>query len=537
MLTTIDWLVIAGYLVGMLTLGWWLGRRQAKGRDYYLGGNQTGPLPIAISTMATQASTNSLLGAPAFVAFAGAGGLLWLQYELAVPLAMAVLLLLLMPVLRSLQLVSIYAYLEDRFGLPTRLVTSGLFQFFRAFSTGVTVYGISLVVQVCAGVPFMWAVLMLGGITIVYDVLGGMRAVIWSDVIQMIILLGAVILVLFVGLEIIGGWGALGANVAEARLQTLDFSGHGFGDGAVFAFWPMLFGGLFLYVAYYGVDQTQAQRVLSTRSVRDVRATLFLGGLLRFPFVLLYCLAGVVLAAYAVEHPEFLQQLVIPELIRPGEAPDKAAYNVALPLFVIKEFPAGLVGLVMVGLFAAAMSSLDSTINSLSAVTTEDYVLRLRKEPMSERGQLWLSRGLTCFWGVVTLAFAFVVGNVADTIIEAINKISSLINGPLLALFMMGLFTKRVGQAAALAGLMAGFFLNLYLWRYQPGVSWLWYNALGFALSMSVGLVVARFLPRKAAGKATEVPSIPRGAWVLAGILGLYFVLMLGSLVLLPRVF
>ncbi|HSG88633.1 MAG TPA: hypothetical protein VLA56_05435, partial [Pseudomonadales bacterium] len=138
-MTFLDWCVVGVYLVAMIGLSLVIARGQRDRRDYYLGGNRSGPLSIALSTMATQCSTNSILGAPAFVAFSVGGGLLWLQYELAVPLAMIVIMVLLLPTFRTLALVSVYEYLEHRFGLATRLVLSLLFQFIRAFATGVTV--------------------------------------------------------------------------------------------------------------------------------------------------------------------------------------------------------------------------------------------------------------------------------------------------------------------------------------------------------------------------------------------------------------
>ena len=138
-LNLLDWIIIIVYLAGMIMLSFFLGRGQKNARDYYLGGNKTGPLPIALSTMATQCSTNSLLGAPAFVAFAAGGGLLWLQYELAVPFAMIILMAVIFPIFRRLNLISLYAYLEISFDRRTRKFVSILFQFLRAFSTGVTI--------------------------------------------------------------------------------------------------------------------------------------------------------------------------------------------------------------------------------------------------------------------------------------------------------------------------------------------------------------------------------------------------------------
>jgi SSS family solute:Na+ symporter len=468
----------------MVALSFFLARGQNNARDYYLGGNRTGPLPIALSTMATQCSTNSLLGAPAFVAFAAGGGILWLQYELAVPFAMIILMAVIFPIFRRLNLISLYAYLEKRFDRRTRTAVSILFQFLRAFSTGVTIYGISLVLMVCLDLPFWAAGLLLGGITVIYDVLGGMRAVIWSDVIQIVVLFGAIIAAAAVAVNLIGGLGAVFVQFDPQRLQAVDFSHHGLGDGKTFSFWPMLIGGLFLYLAYYGCDQTQAQRELSTRNVDDTRQALFLDGMLRFPLVLSYCFLGVCLGAYAVAHPEFMTDLPLTEN---GDA----NFNLAVPIFVLKHFPHGLIGLVMVGLVAAAMSSLDSTLNALSALSMQDIVRIFVKRDFSARTELLISKMLTVFWGVVCLAFSFYVGDVSQTIIESVNKIGSLINGPLLAVFLMGILSRRVNGAGALFGLIAGFSGNLWLWKSAPDISWLWWNAIGFFVAYTTGYVIS----------------------------------------------
>ena len=486
-LDAFDWTIIIIYLIGMVGLSFFLARGQKSDRDYYLGGNKTAPFPIALSTMATQCSTNSLLGAPAFVAFASGGGMVWLQYELAVPLAMIILMALIFPVLRGLNLISLYAYLEKRFDAGTRTIISILFQFIRAFGTGVTVYGISLVLMICLNIPFWAAALMLGGVTILYDVLGGMKAVIWSDVIQIVVLFGAILAAIVMAVHLAGGLSAVFDQ--PARWRAVDFAGHGLGDGRTFAFWPMLIGGLFLYLSYYGCDQTQAQRELSTRSVDDTNRALFLDGMMRFPLVLSYCFLGVCLGAYAMSHPEFIARLPVNET---GET----NYNLAVPVFVLNHFPHGWIGLVMVGLFAAAMSSLDSTLNALSALSMQDIVKRYVKKELSGRMELVLSKLLTVFWGAVCLFFAFFVGGISDTIIESINKIGSLINGPLLAIFLMGMLTRRVNGPGATGGLIVGFAVNLFLWKYAPNVSWLWWNVSGFCITYGTGYLISLAFPK-----------------------------------------
>ena len=538
-LNLLDWFIIIIYLTAMVGLSFFLARGQKTARDYYLGGNKTAPLPIALSTMATQCSTNSLLGAPAFVAFAAGGGILWLQYELAVPFAMIALMAVIFPVFRRLKLISLYAYLQRRFDRKTRMAISILFQFLRAFSTGVTVYGISLVLMVCLDLPFWAAVLLLGGITILYDVLGGMRAVIWSDVIQVVVLFGAILAAVAVAVHLVGGLDEVFVRFDSRRLQAVDFGHHGLGDGKTFAFWPMLLGGFFLYLSYYGCDQTQAQRELSTRSVDDTRQALFLDGMLRFPLVVSYCFLGVCLGAYAMVHPEFVSGL-------PPNETGTANYNLAVPIFVLKHFPHGLIGLVMVGLVAAAMSSLDSTLNALSALTMQDLVSGFVKRGFSHRAEMMLSKMFTGFWGVVCLTFSFYVGNVSPTIIESVNKIGSLINGPLLAVFLMGLLTRRVNGQGALCGLIAGFSGNLWLWRYAPDISWLWWNVIGFLVAYAAGYVISLIFPAPEATKLSGTlyrrddpqRSAPRRNWRFYYlILALYGSGILGLLIIVTLVF
>lgn len=487
LISALDWWVIGFYLLGLIVFSLYLSHRQHSRADYYVGGRAIGAWPIAISTMATQCSTNSILGAPAFVAFSAGGGLLWLQYELAVPLAMLAIMIFLLPVFRKLELVSVYEYLERRFDLKTRLVLSGLFQFVRAFATAVTIYSISLVVELITGTSFFWSVMILGAITLVYDVMGGVRAVVYSDVLQMLILVIMLLVIFSLLLADIGGVAQMLATVPSARLQTLDFSHHGLGDGYTFSFWPMLFGGFFLYVSYYGCDQSQVQRELCAANVNDSKQSLLLNGLLRFPLVLLYCFVGVGIGAYAVLEPGFVDSLPLN-----NKQPN---YNLAVPIYILHTLPSGVIGLALVALFAAAMSSLDSVINSLSASTMEDFVRRFHHGSWSDTQELWISRLVTLIWGTVAVVFAFFVGDISDSVLVAINKIGSLINGPVLGVFVLGLFTKRVSGSGAILGLLSGFLTNLACWLFLPDVSWLWWNVFGFAVCFLLGLLSTLFIP------------------------------------------
>ena len=474
----LDWSIFILYMGGMILMSMYLGRKQKNENDYYIGGNDVDHWSIAISTMATQCSTNSLLGAPAFVI--SVGGLLWLQYELAVPLAMIGIMLFLLPFFRKQNIISVYEYLEKRFGVGTRTLLSILFQFLRAFATGVTVYGISIVLQHIIGMPFWLAVILLGVITVIYDFFGGMKAVIYSDVIQMVILYGGIAACLVYAINLVGGWSAMWSYFPNDLSRTIDFAGHGLGDGKTFSFWPMLFGGLFLYISYYGCDQTQVQRELSSRNIDDTNMSLFINGLLRFPLVITYCLVGVAIGAYIFKNPAFLENLR-------GSA-GNINYNLAVPVFVLKNLPNGIIGLIIVALFAAAMSSLDSTINSLSAVTIRDIVERFfLKKPLTAKLQLLYSRLTTIFWGIMCIIFSFFVGDISKSIIESVNKIGSLANGPILATFLLAILTKKTNGKGAVTGILLGFALNGYLWLYHPQVSWLWWNVIGCVATFFIG--------------------------------------------------
>lgn len=469
-----------------------LGRSQRSRKDYFLGGQRMSSVALATSTIATQCSTNSLLGAPAFVGFVAGGGMLWLQYELAVPLAMLALMVLFVPI-RAANHISVYAYLEERLGPAARLVASACFQIFRGIATGVTVYGVSLVVSVLVDVSYTQAVIILMAVTITYDILGGMRAVVVSDVLQVLLIVAAVAASLVLLINDVGGVGPLLTD----RAAALNFD-WGLASGSDYGFWPMLIGGFFLYAAYYGCDQSQAQRVLAAASPAATRRVLLLNGLLRFPLVLLYCLLGLALAAFAAGN-DMIDQLPLLESGAPN-------FNLIFPIYVLEVFPAGLVGLVMVGIFAAAMSSIDSSLNSLSAATIEDFVSA--KKLRSERRLFVYSKLATLAWGLFAVAFSYQVERIAPTVLEAINKIGSMANGPLLALFFISFARPQVGQRAAVIAFFCGLLGNAALALFAPTVSWLWWNVAGFVVSVSIawlsngrpalGLSVTNAPPRSA---------------------------------------
>ena len=182
------------------------------------------------------------------------------------------------PIFYRLRLISIYEYLEIRFDLKTRLILSLLFHFVRVFAASVIVYSLAIVIELITGLNFLFSVLILGVVTIVYDVAGGVKAIIYSDLIQMLILTSILVYLLFFLAEYFGGFSGMFEHFPEDRKRTINFDQHGIGDGQDFAFWPMLIGGFFLYVSYYGCDQSQVQREFCAKNQEEGQKILFLNG-------------------------------------------------------------------------------------------------------------------------------------------------------------------------------------------------------------------------------------------------------------------
>ena len=485
-MSTLDWFVIVGYLAVTLGLSAWLARAQRTPADYYVGGRTLPWWALALSILATQSSANSFLGIPAFVALVPGGGLTWLQYELMLPLAMVLIMLVLVPVLRGLALISVYEYLERRFDRTTRQVLSAVFLLSRGLATGVAVYAAAVVVQVCTGLPLAWCIVGVGGMTVVYDTMGGMRAVVWTDVVQMAVLLAGIVVCIAYAWQLAGGGTAILAAHDPARLAAVEWA-HGVGDGARAPLWGFVVGGLVLYVAYYGVDQSQVQRQLAARDVKGAQQALLLNGLARFPLTLLYCGLGLAVGAvYLASEP-----------LRAAVPAGRLDY--LMPRFIELHLPAGVRGLLVAAILAAAMSSLDSALNSLSASTLRDFVEPCLGTQATHSRRLLASRLVTLGWGVAIVGFGLVVGDLASSVVEGINRIGALFYGPLLAAFGCGILDRRARGPGVLAGVAAGLALNALLaWGLGPALFWMWWNVTGLVAAVVVTLLVSRALPAPA---------------------------------------
>lgn len=475
----LDYIIVAVYLALTLGLGFALRKQKSEG-DFFLGGRTMGWMPLSLSAMATQLSAISFISAPAFVGLRENGGLKWLTYEFSLPLAMVFVTFVIMPALYRSGHISIYEYLEKRFSRSTRVFISVAFQIARCFATAIMVYATGIILESVLSVPFWLSISLIGFVTLLYSFMGGMKAVVYTDAIQMCLVIGGLVLCFIFALGELGGIGPMLEQVDPDRLKAVDFSNYGF-SGDEFGFWPMLLGGFILYASYYGCDQTQAQRSLSAKSLSDVRKMLLTNGLLRFPITLLYCFAGLAIGAVALGNPEFLATI-------PKDKPDYL-----MPRYIIEYLPHGVIGILLVAILSAAMSTLSSGINSLAAVTMEDMAM-IGKGPKNEKQALSRSRWLAVFWGGLILILSAFAGNIAPTVIEAINKVGSCMYGPVLSVFVIGILFKRVGAQAANIGLVVGLALNIYMWLFQADIFWMWWNFIGVVVTTLVAVAAQMIL-------------------------------------------
>ena len=495
----LDYSIIIIYIVFFLGMGFFF-KDNKDSSDYFLGGKSMGWFPLSLSTMATQLSAISFISAPAFVGLKLGGGMKWLTFEFAVPLAMIFIMIVIIPPLFRSGVVSIYEFVEKRFSTSTRLILSIVFQISRALGTGVMVYTIAIILQAVLDIDFVYTILIISVITIIYSWQGGMKAVVWGDAIQMIILFSGLIICLYFGWNLLEEHGGLAAGFDQERLQVIDYN-LGIGEGNEYGLLPMIIGGFFLYASYYGCDQTQAQRMLSAKDEKTIRTLLLANGLLRFPVVLIYCIMGLVIGGLITLAPDFLEEIAITtQKYFPDEyATHGVKADLMVPVFIMKYLPHGLIGILMVGILSAAMSSLSSTVNSLSAVTVEDFFNR-GKVKLTDKKYMFISKGSVVFWGAVCIASAFLFGGSKSAVIEIINAIGSVFYGPVLVTFFLAFFSKKVNHIGMNTAIISAVLINLVfsktiqeLFHIDLGfnIFWIWLNFTGVIIALVVAYGVS----------------------------------------------
>src|SRR6266436_6179586 len=430
----LDLAIVIAYLLGVTALGMCFRRGQQNATDYFLGGRTAPWWALAFLIVATETSTLTIIGTPAI---SYGSNLTFIQLVFGYLLGRVLIVLLLLPGYFRGEFFTAYALIEKRFGEEMRAVAATTFLITRALAEGVRVSAIALVISVVLGTSEKFAVVLVIALTILYTLEGGMKAVIWTDVAQLAIYLtGSTVTLMVLLHRIPGGWTEVTQAAAAAghKLQVLDFS---FSWSTKYTFWSGLIGGAFLTMATHGTDQIIVQRLLAARSERDSRRALLASGVIVLIQFIVFLLIGVLLFVFAQHAP----------LLPPGERTDRI-----LPLFLVREMPPGLAGLLLASIIAVAMSNASGSLNSLAASSVLDFA-RLRGRSADQEKFLRLSRGMTLVWGLVLWGLGLLNGG---PVLEPGLTVASLPFGSLLGLFLLGTLDRGANARGALAGMIVG---------------------------------------------------------------------------------
>ncbi|HEX6250707.1 MAG TPA: sodium:solute symporter [Gemmatimonadaceae bacterium] len=486
--TALDAFVLAAYLAGTTALGMWLGRNQRDARDYFVAGQRVPWWAILFSVVATETSALTFISIPG-VAYIG--NFTFLQVATGYLLGRIVISFTLLPRYYHGELVTAYALLERRFGVATRRFASIVFMLTRAFADSVRVFATAIPIAIIIG-PLLpsaavqpTAILLLGVLTLIYTFHGGMRAVIWTDVVQTVVYVGggvAAIVLLSQGVP--GGWGEIFARAESAdKLRLFDLY---LGFDRPHTLLAGLLGGAFLSMASHGADQIIVQRLLAASSLGDARRALIGSGIAVIAQFALFLTIGIGLWVFYIG-----REFATPDAI--------------FPTFVVEVMPPGLTGLVVAAILAAAMSTLSGSINSLAAAATHDIWLPLTRGDASSPRTFRIGRRLSLAWGVILLAGSLLYREQGTPVVILALSIASFTYGAMLGPFFLGILWRRAVQRDAITGMVTGLVvmsLVVFARNLRPlapafdaqlavlgSIAWPWYVLIGTTVTVVVGVL------------------------------------------------
>jgi SSS family transporter len=535
----LDWIILIATLAFIVLYGVWKNNSHKNINDYLKGGNQARWWTVGLSVMATQASAITFLSTPGQAYHDGMG---FVQFYFGLPFAMLLICLFFIPVYHRLNVYTAYEFLENRFDLSVRTLTAILFLVQRGLAAGITIYAPSIILSVVLGWDLKILVVLVGVLVISYTMIGGTKAVNVTQKQQMfIIFLGMFLAFGFILNRFPEGIGfseALSIAGNAGKLNVIDFS---IDLNNRYTFWSGLTGGLFLALSYFGTDQSQVQRYLSGKSVKESQMGLIMNGVLKVPMQFFILLVGVMVFVFYQFEPaplhfnpkavaavksstkatEFnqlekenleVQRQIKTALLQKDEKlvvlskqnlkqREDAKKIIALAAadqevndkdyvfisFILKYLPTGLIGLLLAVIFSAAMSSTASELNALAATTTVDLYQRNRGG-QSPAHYVNASKGFTLLWGVIAILFAS-VGSLFENLIQLVNIIGSIFYGTILGVFLIAIFIKSIkGKAVFWAAILSeGIIITLFLFDV---VSFLWLNVIGAILTVIFGLIL-----------------------------------------------
>ena len=467
-LNKLDFAIIALYLAGITLFGLRFRKKQRSLRDYFLAGREIPWWAIALSIVAAETSTLTIISIPGL---AYDTNFTFLQVIMGYIIGRVVISFVLLPHYFRGDLYTAYELIERRFGRGLRSLTAGLFLLTRAAAEGVRVYAVSIVVSIALGTGEIASIAIITALTLIYTFEGGLAAVIWTDVVQTAIYVGGTLVGLVTITHLVpGGWSAIhSAALAAGKLQVFDFRA---GYSIPYTFWAGVIGGTFFTTASHGTDQLIVQRLLAARGQKQSVTALLSSGVVIFLQFALFLTVGVMLwAFYRVPSTTFGR-------------PDKI-----YPTFIVSQMPHGVSGLLIAAILAAAMSNLSAALNSLSSSAIMDFYARLRPQS-DEKTKMRLSRLATFMWALVLFGLAMIALHKAGRVVEVGLQIASVAYGALLGAFLLGTLTRRANQYGAMIGMLCGFSIELYLWL-GTKVPWTWWVMIGASLTFAVGWTVS----------------------------------------------
>ncbi len=481
----LDYSVFGIYLILSVGIGLLSARKKLSSLgDYFLAGHGVGSFLVGVSLLAALFSGISYLAVPAEVY---KNGLAWFYTVLIYFVATPITVRWFLPWFYQSRYFTAYEFLEERFSLSIRLLSSGLFILRVSLWLAAATYAPALALEKVTGIPLWITILGTGTLTTLYTALGGMRAVIWTDALQLFVLVLGQLLIVFVAISKIpdGFAGVWDASITDGRLSIpLSFS---LSDHVNLG--SLLIATVFLHLVQLATDQVSVQRYLSAKSLKESQKSLWIKLWLLLPVNVLFYATGLILYAFYKVNGDPLAAGLI-------EKEDQI-----LPFFVVTQLPFGLPGLLIAAIYAASMSTISAGLNSLSSATVIDFRQRLTRSPLPPaEQQLTRAKWITVGYGVLVMALAFAVSQMKGNLVESVNTIIGLIGGPLLGLFVLGMFTKRADTRSALIGGLCGFLALLSLYLYQAGlftatkpetkVAFLWYSFFGCVLTVAIGLLI-----------------------------------------------
>ncbi len=504
-LAAIDWAIVVLYAAATLFMGWWYGRKQVSTKEYFTGSGNMNPLLIGVSLFASLLSTITYLSTPGEVFGKGP---VYLTNYLAYPLIFIVVGFVMLPVYMRLRVMSAYELLEERLGLSVRLLGASMFLVLRLVWMSLLIYAAAkaFCYIIDADPKYIpWIVVITGAISLFYASLGGLRAVVVTDLMQSLLLYGGAVAVIGVVSWRMGGFQWFPTEWNENWDRQLIFPESLSTRVSVFGTFLSV---MIWYIATSGGDQVSVQRFMATKDVSAARKAIGMQLVIALLVGVTLGLAGFAMLGYFQAHPELL----------PGDFSMRANADDVFPLFIGFHLPPVVSGLVAAGLFAAAMSSMDSGINSITAVVSNDFVGRLGKGKRTDRQEVLSARILAVVVGIIVMAGSTLMPLIPGNITAMTQKTVNLFTVPIFCLFLFALFIKKASPVGVWIGCLTGTtvailiafsgpifgFIETPEGRLDP-ISFQWITVAALVVNMVVGYVFSILFPRKGAGKESPV--------------------------------